>query len=360
MNYLERLKSILVAEAGHRLYVPIPNERVDPAPSDGEFVADECYLRIWLTDLYLAHRRVLFQTRSPLVHASCRFLYWGAEQQLPLVAGPGQIEGMGAALDRAVNLNYRLLGPVPFRGGEVELFLALVAVQEADYGDQLLDVLGALSLLTGRGELKLALQLVQPLKRGVEGFFGLGESEVQLGLHDTFSASPNAPNRLTPGYRVVMDAADQDLDQGSLWVKDGRLCTGPTLESAALFEGADYLLFYLERVGRRDDIAGMVSIQQAWDEAISKARGSTDDELDIAYDTFKGTVLGSPDLIWDDQAELIERLKERVRAVRALRDRLGMTAADLDTSLAGAVAESLQSPSPRSQTREEILGLSWR
>ena len=360
MTYLDRLKSILIAEADHRLYGAIPADHVHPPPSQADFTVDDCYLRIWLTDIYLAHRRVLFQTRSPLVHANCRFLYRGAEQEVPLVAGPTQIQGMADALDRVVNLNYRLLGPVPFRGGVVELLLALVATEVADHGDHLLDLLGALSLLTGQGEFKLALSLIEPIKRGVEGFFGLGDAQVQLGLHDTFSASATAPNRLAPGYRVVIDTSDRAIPLSSLWVKDGRLYAGADLESATLFTGADYMLLYLERLDRRDDIASMVSIQQSWDEAILKARGNNDQELDLAFDAFKGLVLISPDLIWPDQVHLVNKLRERIEAIRALGGRLGLTATALDTSLATAVTEEQAETASPLPDRAEIISMSWR
>jgi hypothetical protein len=317
--------------------------------------------------LYLAHKRVLYQTRVPLIHANCRFLYWGHQEELPRLASIGQVKELGDALDRAVSLNYCLLGPVPFRGGEVELLLALIAVEVTNYSDTLVDVLGGLSQVTGSSELKLALQFLQPLKRGVEGLFGLRGTQPHLWMHDTFTSGENAPSRLIPGYRAVVDVTENLIDRATLWVKNGRLCRGSTLETATPFEGSDYFLFYLERIERRDDIAGMASIQQVWDNAIVKATRESEQELDLAFNTFKGTVLQSPDLIWQDQVDLIQRLRERVKAIHSLQNGLGMLPLTFDTSLSSAVAEncppalgSTRMEQTPALTREEIVGLGWR
>ncbi len=361
MSFWDRFQSVFMAQANQPLYVAIPNDRVSPAISDEAFTPDRCYMRVWLNNMYLNHKRVLYQTRVPLIHAYCRFLYWGHQEELPRLASIGQVKELGDALDRAVSLNYRLLGPVPFRGGEVELLLALIAVENANYGDMLLNVLGGLSQVTGTGELKLALQFLQPLKRGVEGLFGLQHTRPHLWMHDTFTSGENAPSRLTPGYRVVMDVTESLIDRATLWVKNGRLCQGPTLEAATPFEGRDYFLFYLERIEKRDDIPGMASIQQVWDNAIVKATGESEQELDVAFNTFKGTVLQSPDLIWQDQRDLIQLLRDRVKVIHAERNGLGFLTLTFDTSLSGAVAESRPAAlGPPHLTREEIVGLGWR
>jgi hypothetical protein len=261
-----------------------------------------------------------------------------------------------------VNLNYSLLGPVPYRGGDVELLIALVAMEATDYGDQLLDVLGMLSQLTSRGELKAALPFLQPLKRGVEGLFGIKEHEVHLGMHDTFSSGVGTPHRLTPGYRVVMDVTNNQLDPATLWVREGRLCSGPNLQSATPFEGADYFLFCLEKVDVRGD--DTPSVREAWDATTEKAANSSGQEVDLAVSAFKTIVLTSPDLIWNDKQARILDLIDRVKAIRALMERRGFVPGDFDTSLAGALAERELASRPSAEaghlSREEIVNLSWR
>lgn len=362
-NYLERLRRVFVAAAEQRFYSLIPTNHAWPWIPDEVFEPDACYLRVWLNDMYLAHKRFLYQTRCPLVHAACHFNYAGAAQDLQLVVGPGQSENLRTALDHTVNLNYLLLGPVPYCGGDIELLITLVAMEATDYGNQLLDVLGLLSQLTGRGDLKAALPFLQPLKRGVEGLLGIQGLKVHLGVHDTFTYGDGLPNRLTPGYRVVMDVTDCQIDPATLWVRDGRLCSGANLQSATPFEGVDYFLFYLEKVGARGDDSP--SLREAWNATIEKAAQSSEQEVDVALNAFKAIVLTSPDLIWSDKQVRIQKLIERVKAIRALHERRGFVPSNFDTSLAGAVAEWQElagrpGTENRHLSREEIISMSWR
>jgi hypothetical protein len=325
VNYLNTLRRLFVDEAAQRLYVHIPNSHLsDPLPA-ADFEPDASYLRLWLNDMYLARRRVLYQTRYPMVHAYCNFLYRGQMEEVPLIVGPSQIEGLSAATDRVLNLNYRLIGPIPFRGGEVEILLGLFALEAAEYGSQLLDMLGAISEATGRGEFRLGLQLLGLLKRGVEALFGLNKVKPQLGIHDTFTAVPSGPHQLRPGYRVVMDVTAGQVEPEQLWIKNGRLFHGQNMAHATPFEGADYFLFYIEKMDRRDDFSSLETIHAAWEEVIAKAWQASDEESELAYTTFKGAVLASPDLIWKDQVRLIETLTKKVRQIYRLRARRQFT-----------------------------------
>ena len=360
MDLWTRVKSIFVGEAAQRVYIAIPPDHVSPFKKETLFKPDEAYIRIWVNDMFLNHRRVLYQTRSPLVHAFCRFLYRGEVKELPLVAGSGQIGGLRLAVDRVVNLNYPVVGPVPFQGGEVEIILALVAVEAADYGNQLLDVLGTLSELTGKGELKLGLQLLKPLKRGLEGLFGLDKVKAHLGVHDTFAAGESSPNPLHSGYRVVFDATRDQIDQRQLWVKKGRLCVGSTPQAAQPFEGTDYFMFYIEGIQERDDWSILNSIKGAWDETISKVQSGNNDDINLAFVAFKSVVLESPDLIWSDRARLIDALSKKVQQVLNL-SKLHLAApVQPDTGIEESLFEAMSIMDAKRLDRADILQISWQ
>jgi hypothetical protein len=360
MGYFDTFKGIIYAESKQRFYRTIPNNHVWPQPLEGTFEPDGCYLRVWLTDMYLAHKRELWETHSPAVHLTCRFQYAGTVQELPLIIGPGQSDELKNALDRAVNLNYPLFGLVPYRGGDVELLLALIATEVSDYGDKLLDVLGSLSQLTGHGELKTLLPLLQPLKSGVEGFFGMGDHKVRLGIHDTFAYGPGAPSPLKPGYRVVMDITDGGIDPKSLWVKEGRLHHGPTLDDAEPFEGADYFLFNVEKADVRGD--DLPSVREAWMDAMTKVAKSSDQEVDLAVAAYKAIVLTSPDLIWSDQEARILALLDRIKKIRTMKDRKIETAPKVDFSLKAAldVAPDRLFAQAGKMSRQNLVEMNWR
>ena len=182
-------------------------------------------------------------------------------------------------------------------------------------------------------------------------------------MHDTFSSGDSSPNPLTPGYRVVIDNNQQYFDPATLWVREGRLCSGPDLESATPFTGYDYFLIYLESVeARGDDIP---SIREAWDTVIEKATQSDEKEVDLAFSAFKSVVIRSPDLIWKDKNITIKALINKVKMIRKLMERRAFLMDKLDTSLAIALAEQQEladcgnNPTQRI-SRADLIRLDWR
>ena len=359
MDYLSNLKNIFISESAQRLYVTIPPERADPSFDAAPIKAETAYLRLLLTDMYLARRRVLTQTRYPIVQAYCRFLHDGEKQEINLVAGPQQISGLGQATDRVIGQNYPIFGPVPYAGGDVEIVLALTHMQAADFGQDLVDVLGSLSQLAASAEIQLAGKFLAPVKQVLDSAFGIRKMQAHLVLHNTFSAEENAPNRLHGGYWLVMDVTGGRVDPRTLWVKEGRLQRGPTLEDAQPFEGADYFLFYIQKLSQRDDYSSITSVWKAWKAVIERARQSSDEELDMAFETFRGVVLTSPDFIFTDQSRLITTLQKRVRALRKAPRRSGFLQKNHDiTTVMAEEAAALEYAQPVS--REELMKVSWR
>jgi hypothetical protein len=363
MGYFDKMKSLLVSQTKRLVYRQIPDGNVWPSVPTTHFDADNTdnrYIRIWLNEMYLAHSRVLYQTRSPLVHATCRINYGGEAQDFPFVAGPIQRGDLRIGLDRIVSVNYSLLGPVPYRGGDLELLITLSAMVLNDYGDQLLNVLGTLSELVGGSEIKAALPLMKPLKSGVEGLLGMEHLKMHLGVHDTLTPGVASHHRLSTGYRAVIDRVDSEIEPRMLWVRDGRLCEGASLESARPFNSADYLLFSIESVDRRGD--DLPSVTQAWDATIRLAAVGSDEEVDLVFASFRMLVLTSPDLIWEEKQFRIRFLADRISMIRAQMGRRGFMS--FDTSLAGALKEEQLAAHSGSEwrdlSREQLIRLDWR
>jgi len=359
MDYISSLKNIFAGESAQRLYVAIPPDHSDPPFDAAPIKAETAYLRLYLTDMFLARRRVLFQTRYPIVQAYCRFLYDGEKQEINLVAGPQQIPGLGQATDRVISQNYPIFGPVPYVGGDVEIVLALTHMQAADFGQELIDVLGSLSQLAASAEIQLAGKFLVPVKQILDGVFGVRKMQAHLVLHNTFSSEENAPNYLHCGYWLVMDSTGGRVDPNMLWVREGRLHRGLTIEDAQPLEGADYFLFYIQKLGERNDYSSIPSVWKAWNAVIERAQQSSDEELDLVFDTFRGVVLTSADFILSDQIRLIKALQKRVRALRKAPRRSGFLqkSYDIDTVMA---EEVVRAEHTQPISREELIKLSWR
>jgi hypothetical protein len=206
--------------------------------------------------MYLRYSRKLWRKYHPVLHAYTKHLQ-GEEQA---VAGPGHLPELGTAnLDRVINLNHRLAGPVPYRGDEVSLLVGLYSVPGQDAVRALVKTLGDLAALGGVA-LGQVPQVVGVVKAGVESVLGLDEARLQLAVHDTFFAD----NPLRGGiYRGVgAPAAQVQGVLGQLWLRDGRLVKGADPRTGTPYEDHDYLVLGVERQERRDDWAGLPGITE--------------------------------------------------------------------------------------------------
>src|SRR6266567_4699644 len=135
----------LFRQEGQRLFWQrLADNRVLGRLSGEPIRADEAYVAVRLAGMYLGSSRVLWRKFSPLVHA---FVGYGNGGTQHAVAGPGQLQDLGEAnLDRVMVLNVRLIGPVPYKGGELTLLAGLYSIPRGDAAAALWSTLSALSL----------------------------------------------------------------------------------------------------------------------------------------------------------------------------------------------------------------------
>jgi hypothetical protein len=99
-----------------------------------------------LKEMFLRTSRRLWRKFYPMLHAFTRH---GAVEEHTVV-GPGQLRELGDTnLDRLVNLNQRVAGPIPFSGEDVSLVVGLYAIPGADASKALIDTVGNVAQLAG-------------------------------------------------------------------------------------------------------------------------------------------------------------------------------------------------------------------
>jgi hypothetical protein len=92
---------------------------------------------------------------------------------------------------------------------------------------------------------------------------------------------------------------------------------------------------------------------------IERARQSSDEELDLAFETFRGVVSTSPDFISNDQRRLITTLQTRVRAMRKAPHRSGFLQKNYDINSV-IVEEIACMDYSQPVSREYVIKMSWR
>ncbi len=273
------------------------------------FVAGDDYVVLRLSEMYLKTIRMLWRDRNPVVHA---FVEYGdpAAQPRPsvtAVAGPGQLKDLGAVnLDRLIGLSYRLAGPFVYDGQDIDVVAGLYAVPVHDGAKPLVDTLSQLAgLMPGLAQ---ASQLAGVLKTGVDGLLGLADTELVLGIRDTFKSS--APGRIAkPGFLVAINAPETALDPQKLWIKDGRLYLGDKPPTARPFDAYDMMLFELHRgPSRLSTFATLPALVPRMRELDDILRTASDDELkpklNASYRAFEDALRAASELTAPDRAAI--------------------------------------------------------
>ena len=190
----------------------------------------------------------------PVVHA------WGATEagQEHGLAAPTQLQQVNdAGLYRVVTLNARLIGPTPYRGGDVSLVAGLYSVPGDDAAQALITTVSALTVLVGSAvPTGGVLPRLSPM---VLIMFGLSNTTLRLGICDTFYPG----NPLRTGFHVGLgtDSARVDIREAMasrrpLWSE----ARDPF--SVEPLTDCDYLVVEVERREVRDDWPGLPGMSE--------------------------------------------------------------------------------------------------
>jgi hypothetical protein len=213
---------------------------------------DQAYFLVRLTEMYISYTRKLWRKFYPLLHG---YVHYG-DQEDHAVAGPGQLKELGEAnLDRVITLNYRLCGPIPYKGGDVQVLTGLYSVPGEDSLRVLIDVVSQVANLGGLA-IHQYLALANAVKTGVENIINLDSAQLQLGINDTFYQH----NPFRSGYYVGIQAPADEVFPSLLWLENGRLMKGPFPGSCKSYEDFDYFVLEIERREHRDDWPGLPGI----------------------------------------------------------------------------------------------------
>ena len=302
----------------HLTWRRLDDDNVTPAAPGTEICADKSYFIIRLSEVYLARSRTLWRRFYPVVHA------WGATEtgQEHGLAAPTQLQQVSeAGLDRVITLNARLLGPTPYRGGDVSLVAGLYAVPGDDVAQALVSTVSALTALTGSAI--PAGSIAKIVTDGVDKILGLDRTTLRLGVCDTFY--PN--NVLRTGFHVGLGAGPSDVDFSRLWLRDRHLVKGPDPYAAKPYEDHDYVVVEVERREVRDDwpgLPGMAELQEKL-EGIMKLPDATvafkRQKLHDFWPEVMQTLTASPYLTTANAtfiaANIAANLNERLNAIEA-------------------------------------------
>jgi hypothetical protein len=302
----------------HLAWQRLDDDNVVGPASGTEMAVDQAYFIIRLSEVFLARSRTLWRKFYPVVHA------WGATEagQEHGLAAPTQLQQVSdAGLDRVVTVNARLIGPTPYRGGDVSLVAGLYAVPGDDAAQALVATVSALTALAGSAI--PAGSIANVVTNGVDKLLALDKTTLRLGICDTFYPG----NPLRTGFHVGLGADLAQVDFSRLWLRDGHLVKGPDPLAAKPYQDHDYVVVELEKREVRDDwpgLPGMTELQEQL-EGIMKLPKATvahkREKLAAVWPEVVQTLTGSPYLTTANAyfiaANIAANLKERLEAIES-------------------------------------------
>ena len=302
----DAIKEQFTKDAEHLQLIPIPE------PGAGALAPNDSYLRLTLSELFLAKERTWGTDRMPAVTASARLVFGRLPRQTftTLVQPP---TGVG----NGVFQDYLLTEWLPYRGQTVELEAALYEILGENKLLTAVEIVADFASLV-TSPVSAALDIAGKVATGIEKIIDANKTSPVLLLHATLPAP-------VPGWLAVIRATEDEVPAQQLHVDAaGRLC-----RNGARLTGHDYLVLRVEGCQERND----------WrtpdlDSAIASALYSRDlghhDEYEHLCAEALGKIYYSPDFTPPQRRQLAAAIKEELdhQQVGAVSSG-GMTVADI-------------------------------
>lgn len=284
---------------------PLDASQVPDGVATRAIEPDEGYVEVELSSLRVVHVRKGLSSFHGVVDATFTLPNVGTKPaEFHTVTTPQALQGTAAAgLDKHIPLAHRVLGPTPYRGGDLQMEIGLFSVQVADLTAPYLSLLEKMSKVAGVSQVASALPFLGLLRDGVNAIAG-GASASTLEIGASRTAGP--PER---GYFLVMRASKTEVDVSRLKVtRDMRVV------DAAGRPMADYPYFLLKTdvKPRREDWRTLADLQAAYGSLQGLVRKGDYPGAKDALAAFKRTVLTSPDLLFPDGKAIVDTVAKQV------------------------------------------------
>lgn len=192
-----------------------------------EFSAGNSYLQVRIREQFIKDKREYWNEYNPLSIVLTEMIYDGKHSMFPFIVGPGLLRSI-EELEGNEGVHYRntrIVGPVPYQGDDVALFIGLYRIKTKDWAKQAISLLESVAGSFDTNRLSEYLKIAQPILHGIEDFFGMGEQmQYRLGVRTAFTdPSIHSAETLKPGHVVLLRSDESHVDCNKFWLKEGRL-----------------------------------------------------------------------------------------------------------------------------------------
>jgi len=316
---LSWLRRLWVEESRRYIYSPLhpnqihKNKKIQPV----ELNPNETYLSIFLQSISIPYVRRGTGRYFGAVHSFISIPHLsGKKAEFNMFIAPESLRNIdNSHIDRVITGENRLLGYIPYRGGDIEIELGLFSIKSSDLVVPFLKVLENMASVAGVNSVNVAMPFVKPILDGVNQLAGAANAVLEIGISETL-------HRPTTGYFVIMQAERENIDISRLNLEnDGKLydLNGPVRYP--------YMIFNIDASFERPDWYMLPEISGAYDRIVEAIRGRDITKTKEAFTNFKIMTKTSYDLLDKHSNKLIEKVNSE------LADLLPVTATSMESEL---------------------------
>lgn len=271
--------------------------------------ADKRYVSVMLRQLRIVNARVGFGRFYGTVEFYGRVPHLsGGPIEFASVTTPGQLRNIRKKdLGNFVIGTKRLLGPVPYVGGDLEIEIGLFTIKSQDLLMPYLDLIEDLSNAAGLAFVNVAAPYIAAIKKGAAALIQPeGSASLKIGASVTFT-----PAQAGTYFAARLDTAGRDLSKFSLDDSD-RLVD----DQGRLVAQVPYLVFSVTEAAVRDDWHQIPAISAAHNQlwkAIRDQRSPKD--ISSYVEHFRRVVLTDPDVLRGHAKQIVEQTEKQVGEV---------------------------------------------
>jgi hypothetical protein len=304
----------------------ISSERCFPEESAGYLIkTDQMYFTVRVNQMHLAANRKWWVTYDPLVVVVVEFDYGDKRVAIPKIVGPALIPDpvQGGAPEHGVIVEDTLIvGPHPYRGGDVTLSVRFYRLQRDDLVRSILATVGTLSkAVANLKELESAIAIGSAILDGLEGLLRLKTTVCLAAFRNSLAPAVHRPFRAQSGVLVTPPAPSNISD---LRVVSGRLHID-TPAGVVPYRDSDFVLLSVEGIERREDLKPFSSRKVEALKALNDGKDGSIRAKSLLL-TVYNDMLDSPDMTVDQADEVYSTWRsELVKRERLVNSRQSLS-----------------------------------
>lgn len=268
---------------------------------------DECYVEIFIEAIWLPKARKVTGFYHGVVHAFSALQRDGGDKaRVAFVSSPLELSKLDPkSIGKILTRSQLALGPIPWRGGTLDLEIGLFSIKSYDLTRPFLDMITAISEQAGVSFVAQAASFMPLIRKGIELMTEAdGTAALEIGLDINIVQPATGCYALIAGDRGEIKEHELSVDG-----KDRRL-----LLNGQTYRDHPWLIFRIAKSDRRADFGTVPDLADAWNgfRAAVKSRKRKDAEDALTY--FRVTAFTSPDLIHVDAERLAKKAEEMMKS----------------------------------------------